>query len=260
MWDFVHYTHRFRVFVGNESNGGLTPDVPGLVGGLPNNHYYSFEVGAGTPAGVHFVAMSSEAYFYYNATEAQYEWLRADLAAVDRGRTPWLVVFGHRSIYCSCDDDCDSDATVLRRGVGATNTSDGSWGMEALLNRFKVDLWINAHEHNVERMYAVINSTLATGASSGAPGGNASAPEVIVDAAAPVYIINGAAGDVEQHEPFTRAQPPYSAFRSNTYGFGKLTVYNASALLWESVQTDSGQPATTGSVIDAMLLLKTGRR
>ena len=67
MWDFVHYTQRFRVFTGNASNSGLTPaGLPGLVGGLPNNHLYSFEVGAGSPAGVHFVAVSSEAYFYYN--------------------------------------------------------------------------------------------------------------------------------------------------------------------------------------------------
>ena len=258
MWDFVHYTQRFRVFAGDDSNGDLTPDgVAGIVGGLPNNHWYSFDVGAGTPAGVHFAAVSSEAYFYYNATQLQYEWLHADLAAVDRARTPWVVVFGHRSVYCSCDADCDSDAMVLRRGVGATNSSDGSWGIEALLLQFSVDLWLNGHEHNYERNYAVRNATLATGAASGAPGGNASAPEVLVDAAAPVYIISGSAGNVEQHEPFTRAQPPYSAFRSNTFGFGRLTVFNASALLWEAVQTDAGQPATTGSVIDAMLLLKT---
>ena len=35
-----------------------------------------------------------------------------------------------------------------------------------------------------------------------------------------------------------------------------MTVFNGSALLWEQVQTDNEYPATTGSVIDAMLLLK----
>ena len=103
-------------------------------------------------------------------------------------------------------------------------------------------------------MYAVFNSTLVTGPSSGAPG--SSSPEVIVDAAAPVYIVEGSAGDKENHEPFTRAQPAYSAFRSNTYGYSRMTVYNSTHMLWEQVQTDNGQPKTTGSVIDAMLLVQ----
>ena len=109
-----------------------------------------------------------------------------------------------------------------------------------------------------ERNYAVFNSMLVTGASAGAPGGNASAPEVIVDAAAPIYIVEGCAGDSEGHEPFTRAQPAYSAFRSNTFGYSRMTVYNASHLLWEQIQTDN-EPAyvkTTGTVIDAMLLVQ----
>ena len=100
----------------------------------------------------------------------------------------------------------------------------------------------------------MLNGTLATGASSGAPGGNASAPEVLRDPRATVYIVSGCAGDVEQHEPFTRPQPAYSAFRSNTFGYGTLEVANATHLLWTATQTDAGQPATTGTVIDAMLI------
>jgi hypothetical protein len=114
---------------------------------------------------------------------------------------------------------------------------------------------INGHEHNYERNYAVINKTLATGASSGQPGGNASNPEVLTDPTAPIYIVTGCAGDVEHHEPFTRPQPAYSAFRSNTYGYARMTIYNATTLLWEAVQTDNEYPETTGTVIDAMLVV-----
>jgi hypothetical protein len=78
---------------------------------------------------------------------------------------------------------------------------------------------------------------------------------VIESPAAPVYIVEGCAGDKEHHEPFTRAQPAYSAYRSNTYGYSRMTVFNASHLLWEQVQTDDEYPATTGTVIDAMLLV-----
>ena len=257
MWDFVHFTQRFRVFTGNASNSGVTPSgLPGLVGGLANNHWYSFEVGAGTPSGVHFVAISSEAYFYYDATAIQYAWIERDLAGVDRARTPWVVAFTHRSVYCSCDDDCDADAATLRNGPAGS----AGLGLESLLDRHRVDLLINGHEHNYERNYAVRNGTLATGASSGAPGGNASAPEVLVDPAATVYIVSGCAGDVEQHEPFTRPQPAYSAFRSNTFGFGLLEFANATHLLWTATQTDAGQPETTGTVIDAMAIVRSAGR
>ncbi len=102
----------------------------------------------------------------------------------------------------------------------------------------------------------MINKTLATGGSQGKPGSNASSPEVLLNPTAPIYIIEGCAGDVEHHEPFTRPQPPYSAYRSNTYGYGRMTVYNSTTLLWEQVQTDDEFPATTGTVIDAMLVVK----
>ena len=86
---------------------------------------------------MHVAVVSSEAYFYYNASAEQYAWLEADLAAVDRNSTPWVVAFTHRSVYCSCDSDCDADAATLR---------DGALGLEGLLHRHRVDLLINGHE------------------------------------------------------------------------------------------------------------------
>lgn len=127
-----HYANRFAVFAGDNSSGA-TPSIPGLDPQNPqwNNHWYSYNVGL-----VHFVAMSSEAYFSYAGKEIQYAWIDADLSAVNRSVTPWVVVYGHRSVYCSCDSDCDGAADALR---------DGKFGMEGLLNRHKVDLWLNAH-------------------------------------------------------------------------------------------------------------------
>ena len=34
----------------------------------------------------------------------QYAWLERDLAGVDRARTPWVVLYGHRPMYCTNDD------------------------------------------------------------------------------------------------------------------------------------------------------------
>lgn len=270
---FAHYSNRFAVFAGDNTSGSSPAGV------YPtgwNNHWYSYSVGL-----VHIVSVSTEAYFFYNGEAAQYAWLEADLAAVNRTQTPWVIVYGHRSIYCSCDGDCDGAATTVRLGP----KGDGTYGMEAMFKKHAVDMWINGHEHGArprgapshcslpnrtpltsppttqnatdyERNYAVYEGKLATGASSGKPGGNAANPEVITNPTAPVYIVEGCAGDSEHHEPFTRPQPRYSAFRSNTYGYGRMTVYNASVLLFEQMQTDDEYPATTGTVIDAMLLVK----
>jgi len=67
----------------------------------PNNgqgtHWYSFNAG-----NVHFTHFSSE--HDYRAGSAQRLWLAADLASVNRSRTPWLVVAMHRPMYNSRDD------------------------------------------------------------------------------------------------------------------------------------------------------------
>jgi hypothetical protein len=131
---FTHYTNRFSYMAGDNTSGLTPTGVNGLVGGLPNNHWYSFNI-----ANVHIAVMSTEAYFFFNGAAAQFAWLEADLAAVDRSKTPWLVVFGHRSIYCSCDSDCDGAATTVR---------EGAYGMEELFMKYGVDLFVNGHEHD----------------------------------------------------------------------------------------------------------------
>ena len=146
---FAQYSNRFAVFAMDNSSSPL-PSTPGLSPTPWNAHFFSYNVGL-----VHIVAMSTEAYFSYpGAVAAQYAFMDADLAAVDRTVTPWVIVFGHRSIYCSCDSDCDSAATTVR---------EGAMGMENLLNKHKVDLWINGHEHNVSpRARSVRDPTLLT--------------------------------------------------------------------------------------------------
>ena len=130
---FGHYSTRFAVFACDNSSG-TTPNIAGLYPG-PNNvraaretrahmsaapdltvdrplclsqHWYTYSVGP-----VFFASMSTEAYFFYNGVQAQYEFLDAQLSAVDRSVFPWIVVYGPRSIYCSCDTDCDAGVLSL---------------------------------------------------------------------------------------------------------------------------------------------------
>ena len=59
-----------------------------------NNIYYSFERGL-----THFLVFSAEAYIYArNASflANQLAFMKADLAGVDRARTPWVVALVHK--------------------------------------------------------------------------------------------------------------------------------------------------------------------
>ena len=42
-------------------------------------------------------------------------WLEADLAAanLNRAQRPWVIVYGHRPMYCTTDGDCDEAASTV---------------------------------------------------------------------------------------------------------------------------------------------------
>ena len=135
----AHYTERFRLMPGNDP---ATPTQKTSNGVAPNNWWYSWDDGL-----IHYIAISTEVYFGVGplgATRAQFEWLKADLAKANanRANVPWIAVHGHRSIYCSCDGDCDAAAETLRVGIH---------GLEDVLFDNGVDLFLNGHEHNYER-------------------------------------------------------------------------------------------------------------
>ena len=125
--------------------------------------------------------------------------MRHDLAAANHNRevSPWPVVTAHRSIYCSCDADCDHPAIIVRNDL------------EDILMNYGVDLSLDAHEHNYLRTFSIYQgkSTLSN-----------------VSPKAPIYIVSGSAGNHEIHEPFTRLQPSWSAFRPNTFSYSVFTT------------------------------------
>jgi hypothetical protein len=184
--NLAHYTERFRHM----------PSGPGRVhtenGPAPNNWWFSWDAGL-----VHYVSISTEAYFDSLMTlrlGEMFTWLKKDLKAANKNRAnvPWILVNGHRSVYCSCDKDCDAGATILRDGLL------GLYSLEKLFHEEGVDLFVNGHEHNYERNWPTYKNK--TSQSNTNP-------------SATIYIVTGAAGSHELHEPFTRPQPARSAFR-----------------------------------------------
>ncbi len=110
------------------------------------NLWYSFNAGH-----IHFTIFSAEQDFWTNSE--QYQWLVNDLAKVDRGVTPWLVVAAHRPWMSSSDPGLEAG---LRAGLQAN--------IEPLLLQNRVDVYLAGYVHQsvVTGLLAVVPAYLLT--------------------------------------------------------------------------------------------------
>lgn len=168
-----------------------------------------------------------------NTAYEQYKWLAADLAAVDRTRTPWVVAMAHRPMYSS---ETSSYQATLR----------AAW--EQLFLKHGVDVYLAGHVHWYERTFPLgangtidASSVVDNGTFYTNPGKSIT------------HIINGAAGNIESHS-FLEEGESQAAFTAvlddEHYGFGRLTVQSETELTWEYVRGDDG------SVGDSLTLRK----
>jgi len=163
---------------------------------MPGNSesmYYSWNIGP-----IHFISVSTEFYYYlqYGIKPLldQYDWLQRDLlvclniqlpwqvpiilsnyprtslnsyilqeatSAENRTQRPWIIVYGHRPMYCSNQDkdDCTRLETLTRVGIPITHW----FGMEDLFMDSGVDLLIWAHEHSYERLWPIYDREVYNG-------------------------------------------------------------------------------------------------
>ncbi|WKT52526.1 hypothetical protein QSH57_003040 [Fusarium oxysporum f. sp. vasinfectum] len=157
-----------------------------------------------------------------NKAYEQYQWLKEDLHKVDRCKTPWVIVMGHRPMYSSHGGNYHLH---LREAF------------EKLLLKHKVDLYIAGHVHWYERLKPIRNCDVDT-RSVKSPNTYEVNPGYSM-----VHLINGAAGNIESHSTINMSQPlpNITAHRNLTsFGFSKLTVYNATTLSWQFIQGHDG--------------------
>ncbi|XP_062173748.1 probable inactive purple acid phosphatase 27 [Alnus glutinosa] len=124
----------------------ITPDSGGECG-IPYETYFPMPTPAKDKpwysieqASVHFTVISTEHDWSQNSE--QYEWMKKDMASVDRSKTPWLIFMGHRPMYSSSDDAFSVDKRFVEE-------------VELLLLENKVDLVLFGHVHNYERSCSV---------------------------------------------------------------------------------------------------------
>ncbi|KAJ9581516.1 hypothetical protein L9F63_023307, partial [Diploptera punctata] len=222
-YNFSEYRNRFT--------------MPGNTEGL----WYSFNLGP-----IHFISISTEVYYFFDygvkLLTGQYAWLEQDLKEAtkpeNRALQPWIIIYGHRPMYCSNanTDDCTNHETLTRVGLPYLHW----FGMEKLLKDYGVDLAIWAHEHSYERLWPIYDYKVINGSD-----------EPYRNPRAPIHITTGSAGCNEEHDWFGYTQPEWSAFRSVDYGYMRLQVHNYTHLYAEQVAVDLG-----GQVIDSIWLIR----
>ncbi|XP_070496503.1 acid phosphatase type 7 [Chironomus tepperi] len=222
----------------NFSNYRARFNMPGSGDSL----YYSFNLGP-----VHFIAISTEVYYFMNyglkTLVNQYQWIEKDLIEAtkpeNRKLRPWIVVFGHRPMYCSNNngDDCTHSQTLVRAGLPFT----GFFALEPLFYKYGVDVEVWAHEHSYERLWPIYDYKVYNG----------SKEEPYRNPGAPVHIVTGSAGCKEGREPFPDFIPEWSAFHSQDYGYTQMYVHNHSHIQFKQISMDKA-----GAVVDEFYIIK----
>lgn len=184
----VPYSLKFRM-PGNSSlpTGTAAMDT--------RNLYYSFDSGP-----VHFLYISTETNFLPGSD--QHSFVKLDLQGVDRSRTPFVVVQGHRPMYTTSNELRDAP---LREKFQES--------LEPLLVENNVTLALWGHVHRYERFCPMKGFKCASGA--------------------PVHAVIGMAG--QDWQPIWRPrpdhadvpifpQPAQSMYRGGEFGYTRLTA------------------------------------
>ncbi|KAK6931311.1 Purple acid phosphatase, N-terminal [Dillenia turbinata] len=183
---------------------GNSSEPTGTHAPATENLYYSFDMGA-----VHFLYISTETNFFPGSN--QYNFIKHDLETVDRKKTPFVVVQGHRPMYTTSNENRD---TSMRESMLEH--------LEPLLVKNKVSLALWGHVHRYERFCPLNNFTCASMDRN---------DEKIE--AFPVHVVIGMAGQDWQRIWTPRAnhpndpifpQPARSLYRGGEFGYTRLVA------------------------------------
>ncbi|XP_047320802.1 nucleotide pyrophosphatase/phosphodiesterase-like [Impatiens glandulifera] len=197
------YSHSGSVYETADSGGecGVVYEtyfpMPTLAKDKP---WYSIEQGP-----VHFTVISTE--HNWSPASEQYNWMKNDMAAVNRSKTPWLIFTGHRPMYSS------------RIGILGTTSVDDSFleAVEPLLLNAKVDLALWGHVHNYERTCAVYEKSCKAMPKKDGQGVDVYDGSTYT---APVHAVIGMAGFNLDHS--IDIAEDWSLIRKSNYGYTRV--------------------------------------
>lgn len=209
--NFTGYRNHFRM--PSPQSGGL------------ENFWYSYDYGM-----AHFVSLDTETDLghgfiapdepggsegedsgpFATLRDQQTNWLAADLAAVDRTKTPWVIVAGHRPWYISYQNKSSAVCWECKDVF------------EPIFLNYSVDLVLSGHVHAYERNAPMYN--------------NKPDPRELNNPTYPWYITNGAAGHYDGLDTLSRPFMNYSRFAQDSdYVWSRLTFHNATHLTQDMI-------------------------
>eukprot|EP00850_Spirogloea_muscicola_P020753 SM000225S07032 [mRNA] locus=s225:124084:126933:- [translate_table: standard] len=178
--------------------------------GSPSSLFYSFDV-----ACVHFLMLGS--YADFSRSSDQYRWLQADLAKVDRSRTPWLIAVLHAPWY---------NTNSAHQGEGDSMMA----AMEDLLVDAQVDLVFAGHVHAYERFAPVAKG--------------------VMDERGPVHITIGDGGNREGLATrYLKPTPACSLRREASFGHGELEILNGQEARWTWHRNQDSEAVVADEVV-----------
>ncbi|CAN7098372.1 unnamed protein product [Brassica rapa subsp. narinosa] len=204
---------------------GNSTELTGTNAPVTRNLYYSYDAGS-----VHFLSISTETNFLEGGT--QYEYIKRDLESVDRNKTPFVVVQGHRPMYTTSNEVRD---TTIRQKMLEH--------LEPLFVKNEVTLAIWGHVHRYERFCPISNNTCGK-----------------LWKGSPVHLVVGMGGQDWQSVWAVRPnhpdlpifpQPEESMYRTGEFGYTRL-VANKDKLTVSFVGNHDGE------VHDTVEMLATG--
>ncbi|KAF9890275.1 hypothetical protein FE257_006189 [Aspergillus nanangensis] len=157
----------------------------------------------------------------FGSPSQQLEFLRADLASVDRHQTPWVIAAGHRPWY----------TTGLTSACGPCQKA-----FEGLFYKYGVDVGVFGHVHNSQRFLPVVNDTADANG--------------MQDPKAPLYIVAGGAGNIEGLSSVGK-KPDFTEFAyDDDYSYATLSLLDEQRLNVKFVKS------ATGEILDESVLFK----
>ncbi|CAB9510615.1 Probable inactive purple acid phosphatase [Seminavis robusta] len=180
--------------------------------------WYSYNM-----ANVHTIMLSSE--HDLAPGSIQHLWLEQDLKSVDRSLLPWVILEIHRPFY-----EAELDTKDYRVGVELRVE------LEELLLKYNVDLVLGGHYHAYLRTCQGLYKNKCNN------GG-------------PLHITVGSAGArMENNTVFDTVWT--KKYIPGVYGYGRVTVENATAMHFEFVQAGRNFEPWAGHVLDDAWLTK----
>ncbi|XP_016170274.1 nucleotide pyrophosphatase/phosphodiesterase isoform X2 [Arachis ipaensis] len=150
----------------------------------------------------------------------QYKFIEHCLATVDRKQQPWLIFAAHRPLGYSSNSWYGME--------GSFEEPMGRESLQKLWQKYKVDIAFYGHVHNYERVCPIYQNQCVNEEKthySGTVNGT-------------IHVVVGGGGS--HLSDFVASPPVWSIYRDRDFGFGKLTAFNHSYLMFEYKKSSDG--------------------